>query len=178
MGDPEKAFKKGVAEMVIALNKTKINCSFSGTTLVFGLLINKTLWVGNVGDSRAVMARKKNGRMVPVELSRDHKPEDPTEKKRILSLGGRVHPIPGPPDVDCGPSRVWLNDQDLPGLAMSRSIGDNICCNIGVISEPEVKKFDITKDDLFAVWASDGVWEFLSNNDVLSIIYKCKSNLK
>lgn len=30
-----------------------------------------------------------------------------------------------------GPSRVWLHDQDIPGLAMSRSLGDTVAHSVG-----------------------------------------------
>lgn len=177
--NPANAISNGVINLVSLLGKTQINCSFSGTTLVFGLLIDRVLHVGNVGDSRAVMARRKtDDKLEAIELSRDHKPEDPKEKKRILAAGGRVHPIPGPPNVDCGPSRVWLGDQDIPGLAMSRSIGDNICRDIGVTSEPEVLVHKVQDNDLFAIWASDGVWEFISNERAIEIVWKNKGSLK
>jgi len=39
--------------------------------------------------------------------------------------------------------RVWLMDQDAPGLAMSRSIGDYIAHSVGVATEPEVKRFEL-----------------------------------
>ena len=37
---------------------------------------------------------------------------------------------------DIGPARVWLKDEDSPGLAMSRSIGDVVANTVGVIPEP------------------------------------------
>jgi hypothetical protein len=37
---------------------------------------------------------------------------------------------------DMGPKRVWLLKEDVPGLAMSRSIGDYVAQTVGVISEP------------------------------------------
>lgn len=40
-----------------------------------------------------------------------------------------------------GPLRVWLNKADGPGLAMTRSIGDKIGAEAGIISEPEIKEF-------------------------------------
>ena len=35
-----------------------------------------------------------------------------------------------------GPYRVWLADDDIPGLAMARSFGDIIASQVGVICEP------------------------------------------
>ena len=52
---------------------------------------------------------------------------------------------------------------DLQGLAMSRSFGDNISKSIGVSSEPEIIKMKLDKRDKFILLASDGVWEFVSN---------------
>jgi hypothetical protein len=35
-----------------------------------------------------------------------------------------------------GPPRIWLKKQELPGLAMSRSFGDEVAASVGVIAEP------------------------------------------
>jgi hypothetical protein len=37
-----------------------------------------------------------------------------------------------------GPARVWLKHENIPGLAMSRSFGDFVASQVGVIAEPEV----------------------------------------
>ena len=49
---------------------------------------------------------------------------------------------------------------------MSRSLGDRVAHSVGVSSVPEVTEFYLSRDDKFIVIASDGVWEFLSNEDV------------
>lgn len=53
---------------------------------------------------------------------------------------------------------------------MSRSLGDKAGREVGVISEPDIYEILIKEDDKFIVIASDGVWEFLSNSDVISTI--------
>ena len=58
---------------------------------------------------------------------------------------------------------------------MSRSIGDYVAHSVGVIAEPEVDKYELQAGDLAMVIASDGVFEFLSNKIVASIVLK---NLK
>ena len=68
--------------------------------------------------------------------------------------------------VEMGPARVWLADMDLPGLAMSRSLGDYVAQSVGVIPVPEVNIYNININDRFVIIASDGVWEFLSNEAV------------
>lgn len=49
---------------------------------------------------------------------------------------------------------------------MSRSMGDKVAHSVGVTADPEVFEFILTLNDKFIVIASDGVWEFLSNDDV------------
>lgn len=66
---------------------------------------------------------------------------------------------------------MWLKSEDIPGLAMTRSFGDGVACRVGVNAEPEMSEFDLTKDDKVMLLASDGVWEFLKNEDVGRIIY-------
>jgi len=84
-----------------------------------------------------------------IALSRDHKPEIIGEKQRIVSSGGRVDRFSGnillhiENGVKSGPFRVWLKNENYPGLAMSRSIGDLIASAIGVTAEPG--KFSLTK---------------------------------
>lgn len=59
----------------------------------------------------------------------------------------------------------------MPGLAMSRSLGDQIAHSVGVSTEPEVMKFEISPEHKFIVIASDGVWEFLSNEQIGQIVW-------
>lgn len=59
---------------------------------------------------------------------------------------------------------------DLQGLAMSRSFGDNVSKAVGVSCEPEIIRMKLDKRDKFILLASDGVWEFISNQEVLQLI--------
>lgn len=78
-----------------------------------------------------------------VDLSRDHKPEDAREARRIRLSGGRVARASGPAGHPNGPFRVWLAESHAPGLAMSRALGDTIARPAGVIAVPEVSVVDI-----------------------------------
>jgi len=177
--DPEAAIQKAVRLCCQELKKTAIDLSFSGSTLVCGLVVgtedeNKKLtrhiYCGNIGDSRAVLIREQDGKHVAEALSVDQKPDNPGERERIEAAGGRIATIQGPPGEELGPMRVWLKDLEVPGLAMSRSIGDDISQQVGVISVPEVFRHEVHPTDEYAVWATDGVWEFLSNQEVADII--------
>jgi len=65
---------------------------------------------------------------------------------------------------------VWLKHEELPGLAMSRSLGDKIAHSVGVSSLPEVTTTYLGVDDKFIVIGTDGVWEFLSNEEIAEIV--------
>jgi serine/threonine protein phosphatase PrpC len=54
---------------------------------------------------------------------------------------------------------------------MSRSIGDFVAHSAGVIADPEVMRFVLNQDHKFIVVASDGVWEFLSNEEIGHIVW-------
>ena len=141
----------------------------SGSTVILVHINSKKIISINCGDSRAILITKKNKRYNNViELSRDHKPDLPEEKIRIERSGGRIDKIFG-----MGPYRVWFKNEDYPGLAMSRSIGDRLAHKIGVSDIPEIKEFSIEDTTPLAiVLASDGVWEFMKNEEVSDIVYR------
>lgn len=53
---------------------------------------------------------------------------------------------------------------------MTRSFGDEVASRVGVTCEPEILELDLGKDDKYIVLASDGVWEFLQNDEVAAIV--------
>merc|ERR1712119_230200 len=121
----------------------------------------------NIGDSRVIMARQEGSGLVPVEITHDHIPDTPKEKERILAAGGRVFAVQYDDGID-GPPRVWLGHTDIPGLAMSRSLGDVVAHSAGVISEPDFTEFELDPErDKFLVVASDGLWEFVMNDEAV-----------
>ena len=151
----------------------------SGSTVILVHINSNKIISINCGDSRAILISKKNNSNYLnkrnnniIELSRDHKPDLPDEKTRIERSGGRVDKIYG-----MGPYRVWFKNEDFPGLAMSRSIGDRLAHRVGVSDIPEIKEFSIEDTEpLAVVLASDGVWEFMSNEEVSDIVYRFESN--
>jgi len=152
--------------------ESNIDISFSGTTLTLSTIVDNIVYTANIGDSRLIAIKEKNSYITAKALSFDHKPEIPEEMDRIEKRGGRVAPLPGPVGIDMGPQRVWLTDMDIPGLAMSRSIGDSIAQRVGVVDIPEITEYVITDNVLMFLWATDGIWEFLSNSEAAKIVIK------
>ena len=72
-----------------------------------------------------------------------------------------------------------MKNQPYPGLCLSRALGDTVAASIGVIAEPDVTTYTITEDDIFVIICSDGVWEFMDNDEVVNLINNyTKDNLK
>ena len=65
-----------------------------------------------------------------------------------------------------------MKDDEGPGLAMTRSFGDVIGSVLRVIAEPEVTEYIIKKEDKAIIIASDGLWEYISNEEVANIVQK------
>ena len=169
--------KKKIISMFSSLsltieNTNSIDIFCSGSTVVIVHISKEKIICANCGDSRAILISGNNGCSSIVKLSRDHKPNLMEEKKRILAAGGRVEKIYG-----MGPYRVWFKDGDYPGLAMSRSIGDTLAHKIGVSDLPEIMEFNISKVKPIAiVVASDGVWEFMTNEQVKNFVIKYRNS--
>jgi serine/threonine protein phosphatase PrpC len=165
---------------------TGIDHQFSGTTGVGVWLVGQLAYAACTGDSRAIIGRKPGSTQAPrsprgwytppeinaIALTYDQKPTRPDEKKRVRAAGGRITRW----KKNVGPLRVWLPDEWIPGLAMTRSIGDTILTEFGVTPEPEVTITALGPLDSFMVLASDGVWEFMSSSEVAFFVWKEKNS--
>lgn len=127
------------------------------------------LVVSNVGDSRAVLCRAGQA----VAVSDDHKPDRLDEKKRIERAGGLVLNVRGAWRI-AAPANPTSNKKasrrEYQGLSMTRSFGDSYfkIANAPLsIPDPEVKILPITDKDLFLVMATDGIFNVMSNQDVV-----------
>ena len=156
-------FRDGLVEAFIGIDKfLRSHPGFaedrSGCTAVSLLVTETHLFCANAGDSRCVLCR--DGRVLP--LSFDHKPHLPQETRRIMKAGSFV-----------------FNRRVNGVLALSRAIGDfGFKQRPGLPWEeqavtcvPDVQSVavDRTKDE-FAVIACDGIWDVLSNADVVAFV--------
>lgn len=151
-------------------NNYKINSMQSGTTCCSLILTPNSVISCNLGDSRAVLGRYANNKWSAIDITSDHKPDNPIEKERIISMGGKVEPFMDEYDRPSGPYRIWMQNEEFPGLAMSRSFGDQVAASIGAISEPEIKEFKLTAFDKILIIASDGIWEFITTLECIEMI--------
>lgn len=132
----------------------------SGCTAVVCIMKNGVIYCANVGDSRCVLCR--NNKAYP--LSQDTKPENPGEQARIEKAGGTV-------------SRGRINMQ----INVSRAFGDHMYkCNPDlriyeqmIIALPDVVVETYQEStDSFMVLMCDGIWNSMTNDEVVSFVNK------
>ena len=116
-----------------------MDLSFSGSTIISCYLIHNRLYCANVGDSRAILGKSKSGNWSAIPLSEDHKPSLEREAERIRRMKGRVEAFKDEYGESIGPLRVWVQGDNVPGLAMTRSFGDLVGASVGVSPIPEIK---------------------------------------
>jgi serine/threonine protein phosphatase PrpC len=187
-GDAEGAIRAAFAAADASLRRAAgIDTDFSGSTAVVGLLdaARGVMTVGWTGDSRAVVGRRGPAPGAPsaspagcapfhaVPLTFDHKPDTPAEAARIAAAGGRVEQLVDERGQRVGPHRVWLRTAWTPGLAMSRALGDGVAHTAGVSSTPDVTRHALRDDDVMLILATDGVWEFISNDEAVLMAAQC-----
>mmetsp|Transcript_10708 Transcript_10708/g.16227 ORF Transcript_10708/g.16227 Transcript_10708/m.16227 type:complete len:1008 (-) Transcript_10708:197-3220(-) len=173
-----------------AMHKAAFDDSLSGTTGVTIFVKGDKLYVANVGDSRAIIARQNDdGKLRSHPLSVDQTPFRKDERERLKKQGARImtlDQIEGNEEMhenwgtelgeeidEVGdPPRVWDHTLERPGCAFTRSLGDNVAEQCGVFAEPELLVWNLNPKDKFAIIASDGVFEFLTSQSVVDAISK------
>ena len=157
------------------------NCDYSGSTCVSILLKQndiKKIYIANVGDSRTIVIREKDNNWTFKQLSRDHKPTEKDEYNRIIEADGEIEAIEDDNGNWTGPLRVWEKGSEGPGLAMTRSLGDKVGSKLGVVCTPEVFKYFIKEEDRAFIIASDGLWEYMNNQQVTNSVKELITNMR
>lgn len=148
-----------------------------GTTALMCVLFEETkeLVVAWVGDSKAILVSKDahSDDMLVQDLTISHNGRNPDEEARInrdypgavaFSSDGYICPrVPG------GPTHH---------LAMTRALGHKALYEYGVIPEPQVRRLRVRDNDFFLLAASDGVWDNLSDGEILDTVLDCSSPIK
>lgn len=132
-----------------------------GTTFLIALKVGEVLFIANGGDCRAIINEDIGVKQITI----DHKPNLKREYDRIYSEGGFV----------------TFNEYDVPrvngNLAISRSIGDFYLYPY-VTWVPDVYITQVGNNNNLLIIASDGLWDVMSNEDVMNIYMKNISNNK
>lgn len=157
-GNIPEALRKGFLAMdEDMLADEDMKEELAGTTAICVLMKDRKIYCGNVGDSRSIASVR--GRVQ--SLSYDHKPNNELETKRILAAGG------------------WVEFNRVNGnLALSRALGDFVFKRNEnkkaedqiVTAYPDVDMKDLTSDHEFIILACDGIWDVLSNEEVLEFV--------
>lgn len=152
----------------------------SGSTCTGILFSPERIFSVNIGDSRCVIGKFIDNEWKAQNLTRDHKPSEKDEMERIINCGGRIEQIRDEKGNYIGPYRVWTKDSNTIGLGMSRSFGDILANKIGIICKPEIMEWYFSEEDKFIIIASDGLWEYLSSQEVVDLLktYYLKGEIK
>eukprot|EP00928_Gymnodinium_smaydae_P095924 TRINITY_DN8353_c0_g1_i5.p1 TRINITY_DN8353_c0_g1~~TRINITY_DN8353_c0_g1_i5.p1 ORF type:complete len:604 (+),score=110.31 TRINITY_DN8353_c0_g1_i5:113-1924(+) len=143
------AFKK-VDSQLAMLGAWNSGCTAT-VSLVRRQAERTTVYVANVGDSRAVIVGLGSSR--PTErLSTDHRATDASEAQRIAEEGGIVRH-----------GRVG------GALSVSRSLGDHSLKGSGVSCVPDVQTYTAEPGQALVI-ASDGLWDALQDDDARQVL--------
>jgi serine/threonine protein phosphatase PrpC len=157
--DPRKSIEEGCVQAEnefcqFALKQK--NIERSGSCALIILAVDDKIYIGNVGDCRAIVSEQKGKQFF--SLSKDHKPEEQSEHDRILRNGGQVLKNNLIQANKLMGSAMGVRLNDLPfrvypgGLSVSRSFGDVIAkeAQFGgnpnvLIAKPEITTYRIDK---------------------------------
>jgi serine/threonine protein phosphatase PrpC len=139
------------------INYAQCHSYNDGSTGLAIIVNQQRIIVANTGDCRALMNRA--GKCI--QLSRDHRPTDPEEMKRIEESGGKV-----------------IGGRLQGELALSRAFGDyRFKIDSPLLTcDPEIREFSLTADVEYIVVACDGLYETFENNEVIEFINHQLSN--
>jgi serine/threonine protein phosphatase PrpC len=171
-------------------------CNVGDSRAVMGRRVSR----GEEEDEKTEICQEtvssKAGNLVAVPLSRDQTPFRADERERVKKAGAAVMTVnqmdgqkpmdENWDDLNLGeeidvygdPPRVWAEGKDYPGCAFTRSLGDLIADRIGVFAKPEMLTMELTGNEEILVIASDGIFEFITNQGVIDICAECDSPLE
>ncbi|VFQ68843.1 unnamed protein product [Cuscuta campestris] len=124
-----------------------------GCTAIVALIVKNKLVVANAGDCKTILCRAGH----PYVLSRDHVASCAEERERVTRAGIEVK---------------WQVDTWRVGsaaLQVTRSIGDDDL-KPAVTAEPEISETILCGDDEYIVMGSDGLWDVVTEEEVVGII--------
>ncbi|XP_024024731.1 probable protein phosphatase 2C 38 isoform X1 [Morus notabilis] len=187
-----KAFLATEEEFLSLVKKqwlTKPLLASVGACCLVGIICSGLLYIANAGDSRAVLGRLEKAvkQVKAVQLSVEHNASYESVREELHLLH------PDDPQIVVLKHNVWR----VKGLIqVSRSIGDAYLKRVEFNREPLLPKFRLPEpfhkpilraeptilvqklfpEDKFLIFASDGLWEHLTNQQAVDIVHSCPRN--
>ena len=127
---------------------------YIGTTATIVLFKDNKIYCANVGDSKAYIIYEKTYK----QITSDHKCTVEDEALRIKKMGGKI-----------SKNRV------MGQLILTRTLGDLYVKQFGVINTPDITVTDIGTGIKYVVLASDGVWDVIDLDTLVSMSKAGKS---
>lgn len=154
-----------------------------GSCVLVTLLVGKDLYVLNLGDSRAVLATYNgNKKLQAVQLTEDHTVDNEVEEARLLSehlddpkivIGGKIK---GKLKVTRALGVGYLKKEKLNDALMGILRVRNLLSPPYVSVEPSMRVHKITESDHFVIVASDGLFDFFSNEEAIGLVHSFVSS--
>ncbi|KAL6961898.1 [pyruvate dehydrogenase (acetyl-transferring)]-phosphatase [Sarracenia purpurea var. burkii] len=158
-----------------------------GSCCLVGAISNGVLYVANLGDSRAVLGRRafegQKSKVVAERLSKDHNVASEEVRKEVEAL----HPddsavvlycrgvwrIKGIIQVSRSIGDVYLKKPDFNRDPRFQQFGTPVPLKRPVLTaEPSILIRKLRPEDTFLIFASDGLWEYLSDEEAVEIVFK------
>ncbi|CAH2053540.1 unnamed protein product [Thlaspi arvense] len=149
-----------------------------GSCVLVTLLVGKDLYILNLGDSRAVLATYNgNRKLQAVQLTEDHTVDNEIEEARLLSehlddpkivIGGKIK---GKLKVTRALGVGYLKKEKLNDALMGILRVRNLLSPPYVSVEPSMRVHKITESDHFVIVASDGLFDFFSNDEAIKLVH-------
>lgn len=178
-----QATEEGFLSVVSRQWPLKPQIAAVGSCCLLGVICSGTLYIANLGDSRAVLGRlvKATGEVLAVQLSTEHNACLEAVRQELQSM----HPDDS--HIVVLKHNVWR----VKGLIqVSRSIGDVYLKKAEynreplfakfrlrepfkrpiLSAEPSILEYELQPHDQFVIFASDGLWEHLSNQEAVDIV--------
>ncbi|KAJ0982096.1 hypothetical protein J5N97_010351 [Dioscorea zingiberensis] len=154
-----------------------------GSCCLVGAIAGDVLYVANLGDSRAVLGRRDGRAVVAERLSSDHNVaveevrkelrENHPDDSHIVVYNRGVWRIKGIIQVSRSIGDVYLKRPELSRDPLFQQFVCPVPLKRPVISaEPSIEVRKLMADDLFMIFASDGLWEQLTDDAAVEIVFK------
>ncbi|KAJ4786215.1 Protein phosphatase 2C [Rhynchospora pubera] len=154
-----------------------------GSCCLSGIVHNRVLYVANAGDSRAVLARWEDGneQSMVLQLSRDHNTNNAESRAELaqehpndsalFDVVNETHLVRGKTQVTRSLGDFYLksNEFNRPPLEPGFRLEEPILLPI-LKSEPTFETHQLGPHDRFVIFASDGLWKELTNEEAVSVV--------